>query len=478
MYGVSPAVIEAYRTDGIHKITRVQIGDTSYTNEYIVDESFNLKQSLLDQENFEAIGCNASALSIEIRAQFSTKIRDKKIRVFMQAANTPEIPIFTGYVSKCTKTANGWNRAIEAYDYLYMMSGQGGMADENEKKKYDITDWYNEHSSCRVRDLLSEVCSKFGLPLRDGNKPLVAGNFTTYCGSQQKANSFSALDLLKAIMHLNACFGYITGDGYFSWKYLVMPSYDDVGWLYPSAYLYPETTLYPGQDPDHARSEGSATNFIGEYETLQYQDFKMLPINMVKVRDNENDKEQGSYRQPGSGVSSADNTYIIQGNPLIVKREKWDKDWVAQKVFDILSSTWYVPFEATLPGLPYLECGDEVNFYDFVGDQGTASLQRFFILNRTLTGSQHLKDNFSANGNEYQHEFVVGTAVDIDTSDLEEQLEEEIDDKIASASGLLHIVSVNSISDIPNPPDANTIYMVQGEFQVVETVAEVVDGGE
>ena len=472
MYGASQEVIEAYKADGVHKEFRVVIGNTSYGNEYIVDSSFNLKQSILDQENFEAIGCIASSLTVELRAQFSTKVRDKKITVYVQAGNTTELQIFTGYISKCTKTANGWNRSIEAYDYFYMMSGQGGMADENEKKQYDVTDWYNEHDEVRIGTLLNQVCSKFGLSVREGNKPLVNGTTLTKCGKEKKASSLSALDLIKYIMQVNGCFGYITGDGYFSWKYLLMPSYDETGWLYPSAYLYPSPDLYPGQDSSHAQSIENAKNFIGEYDTLQYQDFKMLPINMVKVRDYEGDEKEGYYRKPGAGVSSADNIYIIQGNPLIQGEEKSKKEDIAKNVFDVLNSTWYVPFEATLPGLPYLECGDEVNFYDFVGDQGTASLQRFYILTRTISGGQHLTDSWSANGNEYQHEFVTGTASD---PGLKDELEQEIDEKIAEATGLFNIVSVPSYADIPDPPNTGTLYCVQGE---VVTVSDLQDDEE
>ena len=467
MYGASPEVIEAYKSDGVHKEYRVVIGSNSYGNEYIVDGSFNLKQSILDQENFEAIGCIASCLSIELRTQFSSKVRDKKIRVYVQAGDTTELQIFTGYISKCTKTANGWNRQIEAYDYFYTMSGQSGMADENEKKKYDITDWYNEHGEVTLATLLNQVCSKFGLSVRSGNKPLVNGYFVTHCGEYKKVNGLSALDLIKYIMQVNGCFGYITGDGYFSWKYLIMPSYDEAGWLYPSAYLYPQTDLYPGKDRNHEQSEEHAVNFIGEYEHLEYQDFKMLPINKVVIRDYEGDEKQGSY-SPGA-TGSDDNIYIIQGNPVIAGAWKEDRDMMAKNVFDVLNSTWYVPYEASLPGLPYLECGDEINFWDFVGDQGTASLQRFYILTRTITGGQHLKDSFSAQGNEYQHEFITGTASD---PGLKDEMEEEIAEKIAEAQGLFNIVSVASYTDIPNPPNSGTLYCVQGEVTIVDDLED------
>ena len=133
-----------------------------------------------------------------------------------------------------------------------------------------------------------------------------------------------------------------------------------------------------------------------------------------------------------------------------------------------------MPFNADLPGLPYLECGDEVNFWDFVEDYGHAHLQRFYILSRTLTGGQHLKDNWSAQGNEYLHEFVSGQADSSGVDELRDEVEdlpteEDVHDMISSASGLYSIVSVASISDIPNPPDARTLYCIQTEIEIVDS---------
>ena len=268
-------------------------------------------------------------------------------------------------------------------------------------------------------------------------------------------------------MELNGCFGYITNDGYFSWKYLLMPTRDEEGWLYPSAYTFPSTDLYPGEDPDQGDTDANAKNVIGEYENLEYQDFKMLPINKVVVRDSEKDQNQGEAS--ATSTSADDNTYIVQGNMLIKGANKDVKDDCAKNLFDVLNSTYYVPFAADLPGLPYMECGDEVNFFDFAGDYDQASRQRFYIMSRTLSGGQHLKDNWSANGDQYQHEFVVGTEANVDTEELKDELEDYVDDAVASAVGC-KIVSVTALSDIPNPPAANTIYCIQSEVQIVETI--------
>ena len=467
MYNVSDAVIEAWKDEGVHKEYRVVIGGTSYGNDKIVDDSLNLKQAILDGENFETIGCIASSFSCEVRAQFPTKQRDKRIKVFARAGDTTEIQIFDGYINKCSKTANGWRRTIEAYDYFYQMSGQSGQDTEDNRKRFDITDWYNEHADVSLSNLLSEVCSKFSIPLRQGNRPLEAGSVVTKCGKEKKASSLSALDLIKAIMQVNGCFGYITNDGYFSWKYLWMPTTEG-GWLYPSAFLFPETTLYPGydehrddRDPEHAK------NFIGEYESLEYQDFKMLPITKVIVRESESDEHPGEAVYAGQAPEN--NTYIVQGNILMNGVEQSVKETVAHKLFQVLNSTWYVPFTASVQGLPYLEPGDEVNFYDFVDDYGRASMQRFFILSRTLSGGQRLKDSWEAQGNEYQHEFVSGSGSSGDMSNYDTS--EEVDEKIAQAAGLYNIVSVPSYVDIPDPPAQYTLYCVQGELTQVDDLS-------
>lgn len=467
MYNVSDAVIEAWKDEGVHKEYRVVIGGVSYGNDKIVDDSINLKQSILDGENFEAIGCIASFFSCELRAQFPTKQRDKRIRVFARAGDTTEIQIFDGYINKCSKTANGWRRTIEAYDYFYQMSGQSGQDTEDNRKKFDITDWYNEHADVTLSNLLSEVCSKFSIPLRQGNRPLESGSVVTKCGKEKKASSLSALDLIKAIMQVNGCFGYITADGYFSWKYLWMPTTEG-GWLYPSAFLFPETTLYPGYDEDRDdRDPEHAKNFIGEYESLEYQDFKMLPITKVIVRESESDEHPGEAVYAGQAPEN--NTYIVQGNILMNGVAQSVKETVAHHLFQILNSTWYVPFTSSCQGLPYIEPGDEVNFYDFVDDYGSASMQRFFILSRTLSGGQHLKDSWEAQGNEYQHEFVSGSGSSGDMSNYDTS--EEVDEKIAAAAGLYNIVSVPSYVDIPDPPAQYTLYCVQGELTQVDDLS-------
>lgn len=475
MYNVSDAVIEAYQTDGVHKELRVVINNVSYGNDKIVDGSFNLKQSILESEAFEAIGCIAASMSVELHAQFPTKIRGTKVQVYISAGNTQELLIFTGTVDKCTKTANGWKRSIEAYDIIYNLSGQSGHSDEPQLS-YNVTDWFNNHANCTTLALLNDVCSMYGINVRQGNLPLVNGSVITTCGKVKAASDLSVLDVMKAVMQINGCFGYITGDGYFSWMYLTTENRDEVGTLYPSSFSFPSNTLYPGTE-NHSGEDPSdyATNYIGAYEKLEYQDFNMLPIDKVIVRNSDKDDKAGSW---GEGT----NKYIIEGNILVKDSSIEVRNGIAQKIYEILNSVYYVPFSADLYGLPYLQCGDEVNFMDFVGDFGQASLNRYYIMSRTLSGGQHLKDAYSANGDEYMHEFKTGQAdtsggedVDQAIEDLREEIadeyptNEEVEEMLDNLSNMFAIQSVN-INDLPFEPDPHTLYLIQGECRLVDSL--------
>ena len=475
MYNVSDSVIEAYQADGVHKELRINIDGTDYENDKIVDGSFNLKQSILESEAFEAIGCIASSLSVELHAQFPTKIRGSHIKAFIKAGNTTEIQIFDGYVDKCTKTANGWKRSVEAYDILYNLSGQSGHSTGSDQNKYDVTDWFNEHADCSVSSLLNDICSKYGISVRQGNLPLVNASVTTTCGKVKQASSLSALDVAKAVMQINGCFGYITGDGYFSWVYLIMHGRDETGTLYPSGFSFPANNLYPGTE-DHSGEDPShyAENYIAEYENLEYQDFNMLPIDKVIIRNYDKDEEAGS-------VGIGENKYIIEGNILVKDKDQSARISMAQAIYNVLNSTYYVPFNADLLGLPYLQCGDEVNFMDFVGDYGQASLKRYYIMSRTLSGGQHLKDNYSASGDEYMHEFKTGSSDSSSSGDDVEQAIDDLRDEIAdeyptnedveemlgNAANLFAIQSIDFV-DMPFDPEPHTLYLIQGECRLVD----------
>ena len=106
------------------------------------------------------------------------------------------------------------------------------------------------------------------------------------------------------------------------------------------------------------------------------------------------------------------------------------------------------------------------------------SRKDFYILNRELSGIQGLKDSYSAQGEEYQTEFITDLQTQIDllkkknsqeAQETQQQMEdytysrEEIDQKFDSGGSKWEVVSVPVL---PTTIAYNTIYLIQGEVVV------------
>ena len=267
-----------------------------------------------------------------------------------------------------------------------------------------------------------------------------------------------ALDLLKNICQINACFGYITNEGLFSWKYLGGSSYDSLGNLYPSEYIYPSDKIWPGRDKDHA--DQRAENYLGWYMDIEYEDFIVQPIQQVMIRDTSNDENPG---KSGSGK----NKYIIQGNILVYGQDTSIKNQMAANIYDRLNSIGYVPFNANNQGLPYMECGDEISYIDLTANPDTGTKIDFFIFNRTFKGCQYLTDNYSAEGDEYQDEFVTDGG---GANDIVNEVEDKVDDLADEVENLkdTNLYKIISVDAIPENPETNTLYVIRGVCRVVQ----------
>lgn len=148
--------------------------------------------------------------------------------------------------------------------------------------------------------------------------------------------------------------------------------------------------------------------------------------------------------------------------------------------------------------MPYLECGvDAVSYvmidYDKLESRKKSRSshseeipykeQSFYILNRELSGIQALKDSYSAQGEEYQTEFITDLQTQIDIikrntgTDIKDYAygkdyidnnfydTTQIDDMFANFEGDGGL-KVESVLHLPSNPDENTIYLIQGMVTV------------
>ena len=511
----SQELIDIYKLDGIHKKFYISIGDVfpfNFDNSTIVDESIELKQSIFEGSSLDICGCVASSLTFKLRADIRFDIeyikwwsKGMKVTFDVQAGDTQVIRLFTGKIDSSDIEANKKFITITAYDDLYRLSGQagisnagsGGTADEN---FYNISDWFNSHIPCTIYQLLGDLCSKYDIQMNPLLPSLVNGSMTTYCGQRHKVSGISALDLLKDICRINGCFGYINGYGYFDVLYLKSSPFDEIGQLYPSDFLYPGDTLNPGINSE--QSAANSDNFLGEYESLSYQGFTTFQIDTVKVADYEDDKEAGYARDD----LFSSNRYFIYGNLCMLKQNKSAKETAARRILDTIRSVYYTPFQARGIGLPYISLGDEVAFYDYAKNK----YFRFYILTRTLKCAQHMTDEYSADGDEYLHEFTVGSSKDThdepsqDIQELEDRVTQNEDDILNMSGNITNIegdiddiqtdysnlntdysnyktatnaaisdlqqgfqVNLKIVSEVPANPDRNTLYLIKGDTMIL-----------
>ncbi len=74
---------------------------------------------------------------------------------------------------------------------------------------------------------------------------------------------------------------------------------------------------------------------------------------------------------------------------------------VAAKLYNTIQRLWYVPFDVQCVGLPYVECGD------FILTATKRSIVRAYVMNRNLTGTSALRDNYGSQGDEVQPTYKV-----------------------------------------------------------------------
>lgn len=374
---VTPEQRLAYKSDSIHKTLYIRFPDIDLTlddNTQVFQESMQLKESILEKESIEFVGCIASVFSIQLYG-VTAKLKGQKIEVKIKAADTDYIPLFHGIVDECKKEPGKNYIKITAYDELYT------------KGNIDVASWYKNLSfPITLGTLRRSLLSRIGLQYVDSNLP----NDNVVINKQYNPETLQSLVVLKSLCQINGCFGIINRDGLFEFRYLKQT----VNAVYPSIHLFPSTNLFPGGS---SQSPYANAEIMGYYRMVEYQDFEVKPVDKVTIRQKEDD--------PGITFGSGENNYIIQANMFTYGLSNEVLAQIAQEVYFKVQNITYYPYISNNNGLPYAECGvDAVSFYYVQGEE--TYNKDFYIFNREITGIQALKDNFESKGEEYQNEFV------------------------------------------------------------------------
>lgn len=451
---VSESVKTAYRSNSVTKHVTLYFPELDVTigTDRLYFESMHLSESILEKENIEFVGCIASQFNIQVH-DLKEDVKGKKIIVKIHTDGTEDEPItlFNGIVDSAMKQSNKQIKEIVAYDELYT------------KGNVEVADWYkNLTFPITLKAVRDSLFSYIGMEQVAVELP----NDNISISRQYEPNSLQALSVIKAICQINGAFGIVNRENKFAYRILSSNTY---------TLPYPSETLFPVFYP-YSSGLKDPMNFedFSFYKSIDYEEFEVKPVDKLTIR--QSDSEAGvSY---GDGT----NTYIIQGNMFTYGLTDAELLTVAENVYDNVQGFAYVPFESDNNGLPYLECGVDAVSYMMIDYEATQASSEpiyeqrsFYILNREMDGIQNLRDEYSANGEEYQSEFITDLQTQIDTikssmpTNIESVLENYTYDKDTLNSmfeniGGLGDFRIMSVDSVPSSYLSDTLYLVQGEI--------------
>lgn len=442
-------MIPQYASDEVHKTLRVFIGGTEISNNKIVTESMELKEAVVDGDNFEFVGCIASQFKVQLHGVYIT-LKGQYIAVTIQADGTAQIPLFNGIIDSVELESNHDYQTIIAYDELYT------------KGNIELASWYKSLKfPLTLKQFRDKLFQKVGLTQVSAILP----NDDISIKKQYDPKTLQAIVVIKSVCQINGVFGIINRSGAFEYRKPIATQ-QSTG-VYPAADLYPP--FYPGFDA------GGSTNpeLVAHYQSIDYQAYTVKPVDKITIRDDEDDEGQ-SY---GSGA----NTYIIQGNMFSYGLAKKTVSKMAQNLLPCVQGINFRPYNVTHNGFPEIEVGRDFVQYHVLDFEASAEhgtyvfkTMNFPVYNRTMVGLQHLIDNYEARGEEYQRQFITDLRARIDVlkknkTDMSNYYnKQDIDNMFNSlspgsgGSGW----SVQSVQALPPSGDPQVLYLIQGEVVV------------
>lgn len=362
MIQVSNAAKSAWLSEKSEKHIKIVFPDLALTldDENIIEKSLNYSSYFMTGKTVEFIGCIASQFSISL-ADVKTVLNGQKIKVYVKADNTDEIPLFTGYVTSVTNNSNGYSKKLVCNDALYKLN------------KVDVTEWYYAKPRTHLQQLLEDLLDYVGISIGSINLGAVA-NLVCYMGENTEwlPQNISALDLMKSICQLAGVYGKINRAGEF--------------------------------DTNIAHNTTGTAYVIPDYESCSELDYYVHAPDGVIVTNNDSLIVTGEQYGPDKeGICQ--NPYIIKNNVL---SNPWtgvtgQKRTLVENLFGIVSDINFRPFELKRPALPFLEPGDLLNVTktDLVDGAWQTVNRTYLVLKHTI---KDWTASFSASGSEYFNE--------------------------------------------------------------------------
>lgn len=344
---------------------------TVYDNDSIYQEQLEINESLCSTDSLQIGACEASSVKFKVR-NYNYSWKGEKIRLSLVLDHDTEHPfnIGTYIVDSDTPTAEREWREVTAYDALFSILNT------------DYTNWYmglwNNNNSMRLKEFRDRFFQNCGVEQEEAE--LINDSVMIY-QTVSESDAITGKTILNAICEMNGVFGHINRKGNF--EYITLkPSIDE---SYPSEDLYPSENLYPNE------STYIEPIYLDDYTyPLDYEDYIVGNFTELKIQETDSDA--------GTIVGVAGNRYTINSNFLLFGKTQEELQEIGTNILNTINAIMYRPIK-TLNKLcnPCYEVGDKIMVYL---RNGTAL--ESYILERTITGIQRLKDSYSSKGTEEQ----------------------------------------------------------------------------
>lgn len=313
----------------------------------IVDDTFELTESIISDDDIRFGTCRASQIKFKL-ANVSDELKGREFTINQLIGDSDVIPLGKFKVNSAKLQDDLIFKDVIAYDKLADLD-------------VNVADWYNGlfpegDETYTLAQFRANLLDYLGIEYENQTLP----NDDMTVTKTIEPTQISGRTVLEATVELNGAFGHINRQGKF--VRIVLPKLID-------------------STPEEITKD--------IYMTVKFEEYEVKPVDKLQVRSEEDDI--GAIY--GEGI----NTYVIQGNFLLYGKTAEELQTIAENVSANIFGRAYRPYTAESIGLPYLEVGDTVELT-------TEDTVVSYILQRTLTGIQALKDEFEAPGSEEREE--------------------------------------------------------------------------
>lgn len=349
----------------------------------IIADSFELVQSICDEEKFVIGGCIVGQMTVQV-INIEQELNNKRVNVFLKqtyisgnlypghilypsdvlypgdVVSTVEIQIFSGIIDSSLRQKNRSVKEIIAYDDLYKASNI---------TCYNFFSSFAQYSpNAKLYDIREILVDKF-ISDYDYESEFVGFNDETALSLSLELvksvcnSKMTVTDLLAAYCELNACFAYMNGEGKIKFVQLINPQSETIEF----------------------------------YSDLEFEEYTTTPINLIKFTYNK-DKTfvYGHTEQEKQSWYISDNIITSCCTDVRELITAFNDNNGANYIFYDLYK--YRPFSADIYARWWIEPGDKVVIK--TGYNDTEAVESF-VFSRTLSGINGMRSSVKSKGKEY-----------------------------------------------------------------------------